>query len=222
MKFDAIAFRNRFSLAFSASQYKSLRSLSLDSGFSVSHLHKIHSGRYDHSTTGPGCFGIARVSQTLGVSPNFLLGFQEGQPVRLDQGATVEKMFQCYEESGGRLEGFEDVLAYCDLYSEPKDGLCYLEQLGPLSLQARKAGKDAETLQREFEASGPEVIRPIFERQRRAWGQGALVEMAYIDKRLVSRPLHARFAYIFSGFRVSTMAGKEKLIVLAKQIGDGI
>lgn len=218
MKFDAVSFRNRFSLAVSASPYKSLRSLSLDSGFSVSHLHKIHSGRYDHSVTGPGCFGVARVCDTLGVSPNYLLGFQERPGARLAEGATIEQMFERYEQSGGRLEGFSDVISYCDIYTEPKDGKANLEVLGPLSLQAQKAGKDAATLQREYEASGDEVVRTIYERQRRAWDQGSLVEVAYIDKRLVSRPLHARFAYIFAGFRVCTMAGAERLIVLARKI----
>jgi len=218
MKFDAVSFRNRFSLAYAASNYKSLRSLSLSSGFSVSHLHKIHSGRYDHSATGPGCFGIARVSQTLGVSPNFLLGFNEGQPVKVEEGATVEKMFRCYEESGGRLEGFNEVMSYCDVYLEPKDGKATLEKLGPLSLQSRKAGKDADLLQREYEASSADVMAAIYERQRRAWDHGPLVEIAYIDTRLVSRPLHARFAYIFAGFRVSTLGGQERLVVLSKQI----
>lgn len=219
MKFDAIAFRDRFLRAYEASTFKSIRQLSLASGFSESHLHKIANGAYDNSTSGPGCFGLARVALSLNTSPDHLLGFQRSAPPRLNEGPSTARMFRCYLDSGARMEGFQEMMNFCDVYSKPRDGLTHLEKVGRLSLLAQTSKIiDPEILQREFEAAEPELREAVFEGQLRAWNAGALAEPYFMNRRLVSRALHVRLPFIRVACRVSTLSGEEKLLIFCERL----
>ena len=219
MKFDAVSFRDRFLRAYQSSPFQSIRQLSLASGFSESHLHKIANGAYDHSTSGPGCFGLARVAFTMNTTPDFLLGFRAAPTPKLAKAPTVSKMFQCYFESGARLEGFEEIMNFCDVYKEPKDQLTHLEKVGPLSLLARESkSTDAELLQREFEAADAGLRSEIFKGQMRAWAAGALAEPYYMDRKMISRARHVRFPFIRAACRVTTLAGEERLLIFCERL----
>lgn len=221
MKIDQIAFRGRFLNAFEASPYKSMRQLSIDSGFSESHIHKIFNGQYDNSNTGPGSFGLARAAYQMGKTPNYFLGFEEVRAPQMAEGPTISKMFKCYFESGARLEGFGEMIKFCDIFGMPKDGVTYLEKVGPLSLMSRTSKeRDPIKLQMEFEKAEPELRKEIFDGQMRAWDAGALAEPFYMDRRMISRPLHVRLPFIRVGCRVSTMAGEEKLLIFCQGLNE--
>lgn len=219
MKIDPVAFRDRFLREYESSDFKSLRQLSIASGFSESHLHKIANGAYDNSVSGPGCFGLARASLTLGTTPDNLLGFKKPAPPELEGGPSVAKMFRCYFESGGRIEGFSEMINFCDVYGKPSNKRTHLKRVGPLSLLARTARTtDAEALQFEFEKSPPDLQSAIFEGQLRAWNAGALAEPHYMDRRMLSKPLHVRLPFIRVGCRVSTIQGDERLLIYCESI----
>lgn len=216
---DPQKFKNRLHIALGASEHRHISTVQEAVGMKGNTLYKWFDGSFDNSIQGPGAFSLAEVAYELETSPNYLLGFEPAKQGRLEDEPTIEELFECYQTSGGRIEGFQDVIEYCDIYGEPTNGLAQLERVGRLSLQGKKTKKNAERLQAEYAASDSELVRTIYERHQRVWDNSYSVEMGYIDKRLVTVALHARFTYVFAGFRVgSTLSGPDKIVGFAKQI----
>lgn len=222
MNSPALTFRNNFLTRFDASEYSSLRALSLDADASPSRAHKIASGEFDNSQIGPGIFLVDRLARKMGCTPNDLLGYKKPAPAEDLAPAgkpTIERLTKCYVRSCGHINGFTDYLNFCQIYGEPKDNRINLISSGKLSLATIQAGtSDPAYLQEQFFKFPPERQASIYKGQRAAWDAGMGVAVENLDHAMADRGRRARFDFLRAAFRVLMPDGSTALLVYCELI----
>jgi hypothetical protein len=128
-------FRRNLKRAIAASPYaKSISKLSVDAALGEKTLgNMLNSDTVDTAKAGPGIFGMKRVADLLGISLDYLVGYNpDGRP-------TPTIFMERYKQTAGRIEGFSDLLPMADLYHPAKQGdkKLRLVSQGPHSLSAQ-------------------------------------------------------------------------------------
>lgn len=230
-------FRDRFTRAFEASEFTSQRALSIASGWSESRINRIMTGQFDNSKDGPGFFGLIRACEQLGVTPDYLAGISKFG--KSDPGAalnavsflesmsqdhstpTIKSLIRSYVRSGHRLEAFQKVMPYCDLYAapDPESHRVKVLQVGEKSLAALRMGEaSALVLQEAYNTATPEFREQVYISHKRAWDLGMTVEPDSIDQRMENRPVHVKIDYIRVAMRLSDASGSEYILIYCELI----
>lgn len=230
-----IQFRNRFEAAVGASPFTSQRSLSIASGWSESRINRILTGQFDHSKDGPGFFGLIRVCEQIGVTPDYLAGLNkwhmsrplDGDPTittspQRDPGApNIEEMLRLYVRSGARIEAFKNVLDYCDIYEMPDDTArtVKIRQIGKKSLSALKMGEASHLmLQEAYDMAPPEFQEHIYEAHARAAKIGMAVEADVIDERMENHHVHVKIDYTRVALKLADTSGLNCILVYCQML----
>lgn len=204
-------FRSRLVRSLEQSKFSSWRQVAKTSGCSPSLLQSIARGEYDNSNKGPGIFGAFRAAQAMDVSLDDL-----APPNKRPSAA---RFLSTYRGFATPIHHFRDMLAYCDVYDEPRRGLTHIARLGPRSLLSERSGiSDPALLQIQF-ARWPTARRKrIFQRQRRAWDAGVLTELEFFDVTFNHTDRDVQVAFILSACRVVDFDGVKRLLVFCEPV----
>lgn len=235
-------FRIRLRAAIDKSKYKdSLRALSIDAGLGERTIaNMLANESVDHSKSGPGLFSIAAVADLLDVSLDWLSGRQNtnlhlsvgdleqaiamerlasstaGQFTQGHKPPTPQAMQRLYVRSGGKMEAFEKVLKYCDVYNFISLGDEYIsiKSVGAESLAATTMGtSDPAVLQTAINSVSDRNIRgrvvsDHLETQRR----GCLSTVERLDVQMPNLPVLVRMDYIRVLLCVSNSDGGKEIL----------
>lgn len=214
-------FRARLLQAIESSDYsKSVSKLSKDSGLGAKTLSNVlNDERLDTAQHGPGIFGMARVCEKLGVSLDWLANVTppikttfsaadmllahtrsaaRGQIVDVNQAPTPEAIMRLHMRTGGMLEGFNDVLEFCDVYAAPTDNCEEVEviSVGERSLSAITM----ETNEKQVLQSAVNAVDPIREMlisdHREAVLKGCIASNVSLDQQMPNKPVRVKIDYI--------------------------
>ena len=232
-----LEFKARLTNAFDRSEFDSMRALSLASGLSESRIHKMLTGQFDHSKDGPGFFTIIRICKQLGITPDHLAGidrWQEHSPqttlnaLNLLQTVSqshsppsVSELVRRYIRSGQRIEAFEDLLDYCDVYEAPDDETrtVTVRSVGEKSLAALRMKENSVTvLQTAYDSATPEFREQIFASHQKAVKNGMTVEADVIDERMNNRPIHVKIEYLRVALSLTDADGRSCLLIYCELI----
>jgi hypothetical protein len=111
-------FRKNLKQAIAKSPYsRSVSKLSMDAALGEKTLgNMLNNASVDIAKAGPGLFGMKRVADLLGVSLDFLVG------QNFDDRPTPDMVTERFRATGGRIEGFSDLLPMADLYHPASEG----------------------------------------------------------------------------------------------------
>lgn len=223
MENTQLSFRNNFIEAFENSGFSSFRSLSHASGTSSSRVQKIATGDFDCSNVGPGIFTIDRMCRQMNVTPNDLLGYEDGGRSRRGgvglASPDIEKLVARYVTSGGKLDAFLEFSRFLQIYAEPKNNRIHLLTSGPLSLASRAAGtSDVEYLQDQFFHFTKETKKAIYAGQRHAWENGVGLEVLRLNHDMPEKNRRAKFSFLRAAFKLRNNDGTECLAVYCELI----
>ncbi|MEH6522590.1 hypothetical protein [Sulfitobacter sp.] len=128
-------FRKNLKRAIDSSPYsKSVSKLSMDAALGEKTLgNMLNNASVDTAKAGPGLFGMKRVADLLGIPLDYLVG------QNFDDRPTPNMVIERFRSTGGRIEGFSDLLPMADLYhpaSEADTTLTLISQ-GKNSLSAQ-------------------------------------------------------------------------------------
>jgi len=208
-------FEYQFNAAFRASRYRSHRKLSLESDCNDAQAGKIAKGGFRSSKDGPSLFSSYRMAEKMGVTLNDLLPPLEPKSER----PGVEDFFARHQGFDTPISEFADIIDYCDVYAEPKNGRCRLISLGPQGLLAERTEiYDASIQQAAFDSWSPERKAKIFNWQRRAGEIGAIAEPEDFtgDYRAADRTI--QILILRAACRVLTDDLKPRLLIYCDQI----
>lgn len=209
-------FEYQFNAAFKASRYGSHRKLSLESRCNPSQAGKIAKGGFRSSKDGPSLFGSYRMAENLGVTLNDLLP----PPVPAEERPGVEDFFARYQGFHTPISEFRDILEFCDVYAEPKNGRCQLISQGMYGLLAERTDiRDPVIHQATFDSWSPERRAKIFNWQRRAWEAGAMAEPEDFTGDYRSADRTIQILILRAGCRVLSDDLKPRLLIYCDQIG---
>lgn len=191
----------------------SLAHLGRISGNSPSKMQDIAKGVYDDAKDGPGLYGIHRTVAHLNTSLEELI------PSRTEKRPGINKFLSCYRGLGTPIESYHSVLSFCDVYKQPSAGLTHLERLGSNSLLVQVSGlTDPALLQLEFESWAASKRSKVYNRQKRAWATGHVIDTEVYDQRFQASSLHPHFSLLLAACRVVDFDAREKLIVYAEPL----
>lgn len=207
----ARTFRFRLERAFHNSKWDSWRQVARASNCSPAMLTSIVRGDFDTSRLGPGTFGAYRMARTLGVTLDDL-----APPTKAP---SATQFLSIYSGPSTPIGNFGPMLAYCDVYDEPRDGLTFLHRLGPRSLLSKESGiKDPEILQLEYERWSHARKRKIYNRQRRAWDGGQLSELEFFADRFTHNDKDVRAKFLLAACRVLDLNNTPRLLIFCDPI----
>ena len=111
-------FRKNLKRAIDNSPYsKSVSKLSSEAALGEKTLGNIlNNTSVDIAKAGPGLFGMKRVADLLGVTLDYLVG------QNFDDRPTPSMLVERFRSTGGRIEGFSDLLPMADLYQPVSEG----------------------------------------------------------------------------------------------------
>jgi hypothetical protein len=226
-------FRDRLASAISNSEFYSdnVFGLSRDAGLGEKTVYNIlRDEKLDVSKSGPGIFGLARVSRLLDVSLDYLAGnaapaikqatsgdianlsdhVQEtmsSQSGETGKSLSSDVLLRMYVKSGGRIEAFAQWLDNCDQYEIPRtdsQGIRVIN-VGKKSLAALTMGENSSSL---LQAALDDV--PDSELRERwltdyhtANNLGALTTLETLDVQMPNHPVRVKMDFIRTLLRVA-------------------
>jgi len=134
---------------------------------------------------------------------------------------TIKSLIRSYVRSGHRLEAFQKVMPYCDLYTapDPDSHTVKVLQVGEKSLAALRMGEASSlVLQEAYNTATPEFREQVYTSHKRAWDLGLTVEPDAIDQRMENRPVHVKIDYIRVAMRLSDASGAEYILIYCELI----
>lgn len=238
-------FREKLSAALEASKFNK-RSLSLAAGLgerTIANL--LNSEDVDTTATGPGLFSMARVCDELDISLDWLAGRQEAmrglKAAEIDLALTIQRfksatphdtedgavispsyMMRQFVRSGGMLEGFRDVLSYCDRYAPPNttDEPVKLIAQGANSLSAiTMGGCNRDVRQMALNAAASNELRKQLLRDHiEAKERGCLTTVESLNIQMPNRPIRTKMDYTRVILNVENDDGERENLVYSSLI----
>ena len=232
------SFTDRLHQAIDQSAYKgNYKSLSEDAGLSSKQISNLlNKKEINNSPIGPGLFAMQRVCQLVGCDLDWLASGRPGTTSTLGDNALVkhivrlgeaargqfldstkapdpQALHRLYDRSGGRLEAFEPVLQYCDLYEPISEGdtAVTVRAIGEFSLSGLTMGTTcASELQFALENSDDKELMPlIVQSHLDAKRYGSISVTRSLDIPMPNRPVKVKMDYILTALRLSDSSGEE-------------
>lgn len=229
-------FKERLTKAFDASPFRSHRALSQAAGLGESRVHRILAGQFDDSKDGPGFFNVVRLAEQLSVTPDFFAGIRSWGVTKNEveetalaflerfEGSgnpTTKEFARRYVRGGNRLEAFEDLRPYFDLYAPPdrKANKIQVLHVGHKSLAGQRiGGSNPALLQTCFEEASPELQRKLCEGQVRAFDEGYICQPESINEMYGAIPMKINIDFLRSSMHVTDASGAHFLLLFAELI----
>jgi hypothetical protein len=235
-------FRKRLGTAIQSSeQYRDkIWALSVDAGLGKKTLYNtLNDEGLDVSQTGPGMFGMARVARLLGVSLDYLAGNAPPTNIERDRESSqalvqhitnalhsqaslpnvrvsADGLLRLYAKSGGKLEGFHQVMDQCDQYTAPEireDHLTVIA-VGSRSLSAITMGtNDRHLLQQALITVSDEPLKKRWlQDYRQANERGYLVTIEELNVQMPNHPVLVKMEFLRVLIAVDDHGGKRTIL----------
>ena len=200
----------------------------------------------DRSAVGPGMFAMKRIAECLSVSLD-TLALRDGEELarvnnaynsRLtdaidhsitaanaqmtERGAapTASSLLRRHVRGGGRIEAFDDILQYCDVYWAPdsKDSEVRIKSVGEFSLASMTMGTaNADVLSTALNKT-PALAQKVNGDHLRAIECGPYTSAEYLDNQMPNRPVRVRIDYLRTILPVTDADGQLFVITHATLI----
>ncbi|MBO9451466.1 hypothetical protein J7426_14425 [Tropicibacter sp. R16_0] len=235
-------FRDRLRSAISNSEFyaDNVFKLSKDAGLGEKTVYNIlRDDALDISKTGPGIFGLARVSRLLNVSLDYLAGnsapaIREAEPGEMSnlsdhvrnnmsaqslearKGPSSDILLRTYVKSGGRIEAFTQWMECCDQYEVPgidSEGIKVI-RVGQKSLSALTMGESSTSLLQAAldDVPAPDLQESWLKAYRTAGEDGTLTTLETLDVQMPNHPVRVKMDFIRTLLRVADKDNKASIL----------